>query len=48
MPAKKPTGRRAKPRPLRIDAPPEDIAKALLTLPRDHEWEYEKKPKETR
>ena len=32
-----------KPLPPRIDAPPEAIAKALLSLPADHEWEFLKK-----
>ncbi len=31
--------------PPRIDASPEAIAKAMFELPRDHEWEYEKKPR---
>ena len=34
-----------KPLPPRIDAPPEAIAKALLSLPADHEWEFLKKQK---
>ena len=32
-----------KPLPPRIDAPPEAIAKALLSLPEDHEWEFLKR-----
>lgn len=32
-----------KPMPPRIDAPPEAIAQALLSLPADHEWEFLKK-----
>ena len=32
-----------KPLPPRIDAPPEAIAKALLSLPEDHQWEFLKK-----
>ena len=32
-----------KPLPPRIDAPPEAIAQALLSLPADHEWEFLKK-----
>ena len=42
--AKKLKRRRGRPRkhhmPPRIDAPPEDIAQALLDLPADHEWEF--------
>ena len=34
-----------KPLPPRIDASPEAIAKALLSLPADHEWEFLKKQK---
>lgn len=26
----------------RVDAQPEEMAKALFSLPADHEWEYEK------
>ena len=29
-----------KPIPPRIDASPEELAKALLALPPDYEWEY--------
>lgn len=29
-----------KPMPERIDATPEQIAKAVLSLPADHEWQY--------
>ncbi len=43
---KKPIGRPPKPMPERIDASPEEIADALLRLPKDHEWEYLKKDKE--
>ena len=35
-----------KPLPPRIDAPPEAIAKALFSLPADHEWEFLKKAKQ--
>ena len=42
---KNPCGRPAKPLPERIDAPPEEIAKAMLRLPADHQWKYlEKEP----
>ena len=37
---KKPRGRPPKPLPPRIDASPEDIAKAMLSLPADHDWQY--------
>ena len=41
--------RRGRPRihkmPPRIDASPEEIAQALLKLPADYEWEFEKKAK---
>ena len=37
---KKPRGRPPKPLPERIDASPEDIAKAMLALPPDHKWKY--------
>ena len=41
---KKPRGRPVtKPLPPRIDAPPEAIAQALLSLPEDHQWEFLKK-----
>lgn len=43
---KKPIGRPPKPMPERIDASPEEIADALLRLPKDHEWEYLKKDKD--
>ena len=43
MPEKKPLGRPPKPLPPSIDAPPEAIAKALLSLPEDHQWEFLKK-----
>jgi len=28
----------------RIDATPEEMAKAMFALPADHQWEYEKDP----
>ena len=37
-----------KPLPPRIDAPPEAIAGALLTLPANHEWEFLKKEQEAK
>lgn len=37
---KKPRGRPPKPLPERIDASPEEIAKAMLSLPKDHKWKY--------
>ena len=44
---KKPMGRPPRPLPERIDAPPEAIAKAVLSLPADHKWKYlEKEPAE--
>ena len=38
-------GRPAKPLPERIDAPPEKIAEAFLSLPADHEWQFSKTAK---
>ena len=35
-------GRPAKPLPPRVDVTPEEMARAIFTLPADHEWEYEK------
>jgi len=35
-------GRTGRPLPPRIDATMEEIAKAMLSMPSDHEWEYEK------
>ena len=37
-----------KPMPPRIDATPEELAKALLALPPDYQWEYLKKQKKSR
>ncbi len=31
--------------PIRIDGSPEKIAQALLKLPADHEWEFDRKAK---
>ena len=31
----------------RVDAQPEEMAKALFSLPADHEWEYEKEGDKT-
>ena len=28
--------------PSRVDATPEEMARAMFSLPADHEWEYEK------
>ena len=37
---KKQRGRPPRPMPERIDASPEDIAKAMLSLPVDYKWKY--------
>ena len=37
---KKTRGRPPRPMPERIDASPEEIAKAMLSLPADHKWKY--------
>ena len=37
---KKDRGRPPRPLPERIDASPEDIAKAMLSLPVDYKWKY--------
>ena len=37
---KKPQGRPARPMPDRIDAPPEEIARRVLSLPQGHKWRY--------
>ena len=42
---KRPRGRPARPMPDRIDAPPEKIAEAFLSMPADHEWQYAKQVK---
>ena len=34
-----------RPMPPRIDAPPEEIARAFFRLPPDHAWEYDRKAK---
>ena len=44
---KRPRGRPSKPLPPRIDAPPEELAKAMLRLPQDHQWRYLKKEGES-
>ena len=35
-------GRTGRPLPPRIDATMEEMAKAMLSLPADYEWQYEK------
>ena len=35
-------GRPARPLPPKIDATMEEMAKAMLAMPADHEWQYEK------
>ena len=41
MPRKKKSrGRPPRPMPERIDASPEDIAKAMFAMPEDHKWRY--------
>ncbi len=37
---RKDKGRPPRPLPDRIDASPEDIAKAMLSLPADYKWRY--------
>ena len=37
-----------RPLPSRIDASPEEIARAFFRLPADHEWQYDKTPKNRR
>ncbi len=39
---KRPRGRPARPIPDRIDASPEAIAEAFLSVPADHKWQYPK------
>ena len=39
--AKRERGRPARPLPPRIDAEPEDIARAMFRLPADYQWQYE-------
>ena len=34
--------------PPRVDATADDMARAMFSLPADHEWEYEKAPPEYR
>ena len=41
-------GRPPRPMPERIDATPEDIAKAMLSLPPDHKWQYLEREKPAR
>ena len=35
-------GRAGRPLPPKIDATMEDMAKAMMAMPSDHEWQYEK------
>ena len=37
---KKQRGRPARPMPERIDASPEELAKAMFALPADYKWKY--------
>ena len=47
MPRKrKERGRPPRPLPERIDATPEQLAHAFMSLPQDHEWQYLKKADE--
>ena len=39
---KKARGRPARPLPPKVDATPEEMARAIFALPADHEWEYDK------
>ena len=43
---KKPRGRPARPMPERIDASPEQLAKAMFALPKDYKWKYLEDKKE--
>ncbi len=42
--AKRSRGRPARPMPGRIDATPEEIAKAIFKMPADHQWKCLKAP----
>ena len=44
--SKKPKGRPPKPLPERVNASPEDLAKAMFALPPDHHWKYLDKKEE--
>lgn len=37
---KKELGRPARPLPPRVDATPEELARAMFALPADHKWKY--------
>ena len=46
MPRKKESGRPARPLPPRIDATPEQLAKAMFAMPSNHKWRYEQQEPE--
>ena len=43
---KRPRGRPSRPLPERIDASPEAIAEAFLSLPADYKWRYPKQARD--